>query len=51
MGNDSFVINGLMLWLVSLLVKGFVIQNFIVAVIAAFILMVISSVISFFVKE
>lgn len=51
LGLFTFVINGLMLWVVSLLVKGFVIQNFGTAVFAALLLTVISSVISFLVKD
>jgi len=51
LGLFTFVINGLMLWLVSLVVKGFAFQNFGVAIIAALILMVTSSVISFLVKD
>jgi len=51
LGLFTFVINGLMLWVVSLLVKGFAIQNFGTAVFAALLLTVISSVISFLVKD
>jgi len=51
LGLFTFVINGLMLWLVSLAVKGFAIHNFGTAFIAALLLMVISSAISFFVKD
>lgn len=51
LGLFTLVINGLMLWVVSLLVKGFVIQNFGTAVFAALLLTVISSAISFLVKD
>lgn len=51
LGLFTFVINGLMLWLVSMFVRGFEIQNFVTAFFAALILTVISSVISFLVKD
>ena len=51
LGLFTLVINGLMLWVVSLLVKDFAIQNFGTAVFAALLLTVISSAISFFVKD
>lgn len=51
LGLFTFVINGLMLWVVSMFVRGFEIQNFVTAFFAALILTVISSVISFLVKD
>ncbi len=51
LGLFTLVINGFMLWLVSLVVKGFSVQSFGAAVIAALILMVISSLISLLVKD
>jgi putative membrane protein len=51
LGLFTFVINGLMLWVVSMFVRGFVIQNFVTAIFAALILTVISSLISFLVKD
>jgi putative membrane protein len=51
LGLFTLVINGLMLWLVSMFVRGFEIQNFVTAFFAALILTVISSVISFLVKD
>jgi putative membrane protein len=51
LGLFTLVVNGFMLWLVSLVVQGFALQSFGAAIIAALILMIISSVISFFVKE
>jgi putative membrane protein len=51
LGLFTFVINGLMLWAVSMFVRGFEIQNFVTAFFAALILTVISSVISFLVKD
>jgi len=51
LGLFTLVINGFMLWLVSLAVRGFAIQGFGTAIIAALLLMIISSVISFLVKD
>jgi putative membrane protein len=51
LGLFTFVVNGLMLWLVSLLIKGFDIQGFGTAILAALLITVISSLISFFVKD
>jgi putative membrane protein len=51
LGLFTLVINGFMLWLVSQVVRGFTVQSFGAAVIAALILMIISSVISLLVKE
>lgn len=51
LGLFTLVINGLMLWIVNLVVKGFDIQSFGTAVFAALILTIVSSVISFFVKD
>ena len=51
LGLFTLAINGLMLWLVSLVVKGFTVQSFGAAVIAALILMIISSLISLAVKD
>ncbi|MDD4334639.1 MAG: phage holin family protein [Desulfotomaculaceae bacterium] len=51
LGLFTLVINGLMLWLVSAVIKGFEIQSFGVAFIAALLITVISSLISFFIKD
>jgi putative membrane protein len=52
LGLFTLVVNGFMLWLVSLVLgNNFTFQSFGAAVIAALILMIISSVISFFVKD
>ncbi|MGD0152616.1 MAG: phage holin family protein [Thermacetogeniaceae bacterium] len=51
LGLFTLVVNGLMLWLVSLVVRGFTIQGFGSAIIAALMLMIISSAISFLVKD
>lgn len=51
LGLFTLIVNGFMLWVVSLLVKGFAIQNFGTAVFAALLLTVISSGISFLVKD
>ncbi len=51
LGLFTLVINGLMLWLVSAVIKGFNIANFGVAIVSAFIIMIISSFISILVKE
>lgn len=51
LGLFTLIINGLMLWLVSSVVRGFEIQNFGAAFIAALIIMVINSVVSSLVKD
>ncbi len=51
LGLFTFVVNGFMLWLVSILIKGFDIQNFGTAILAALLITIISSLISFFVKD
>lgn len=51
LGLFTLVINGLMLWLVSIIIKGFDIQSFGVAFFAALLITVISSLISYFVKD
>lgn len=51
LGLFTLIVNGFMLWIVSYVIKGFAIQNFGTAVVAALIIMVISSVISFVVKD
>ena len=51
LGLFTLVINGLMLWLVSAVIRGFNIANFWVAILSAFIIMIISSVISFLIKD
>ena len=51
LGLFTLVINGLMLWAVSMFVRGFEITNFVTAFIAALILTVISSVISLLVRD
>jgi putative membrane protein len=51
LGLFTLIINGFMLWLVSLVVKGFYVKSFGAAIIAALILMIISSAISLLVKE
>jgi putative membrane protein len=51
LGLFTFFINGVMLWIVDMIVRGFDIQNFTTAIFAAFILTVISSLISFLVKK
>jgi putative membrane protein len=51
LGLFTLVINGFMLWLVSTLIKGFDIQNFGTAILAALLITVFSSLISFFVKD
>lgn len=51
LGLFTLVVNGLMLWLVSLVVKGYTIEGFGSAIIAALMLMIISSAISFLVKD
>lgn len=51
LGLFTFIINGLMLWLVSLFVKGFDILSFGTAIFAALLITVISSLISLLVKD
>lgn len=51
LGLFTLVINGFMLWLVALVVRGFEIQTFGAAFIAAIILMIISSLVSFLVGD
>jgi putative membrane protein len=51
LGLFTLVINGLMLWLVSAVIKGFNIANFWVALLSALIIMIISSIISFLIKD
>jgi putative membrane protein len=51
LGLFTFVINGLMLWFVSLFVKGFDILGFGSAIFAALLITVISALISFLVKD
>lgn len=51
LGLFTLVINGFMLWLVSILIKGFDIQNFGTAILAALLITIISSLVSFFVKD
>jgi len=51
LGLFTLVINGFMLWLVSILIRGFDIQNFGTAILAALLITIISSLISFFVKD
>jgi putative membrane protein len=51
LGLFTLVINGLMLWLVSLVIKGFDFTSFGAAILTALLLMVVSAVISYFVKD
>ena len=51
LGLFTFFINGVMLWIVDMIVRGFEVQNFVTAIFAAFLLTVISSLISYFVKD
>ncbi|HAU32405.1 MAG: Uncharacterized protein XD78_2059 [Desulfotomaculum sp. 46_296] len=51
LGLFTLVINGLMLWLVSAVIKGFDIANFWVALLSALIIMIISSLVSMFIKD
>jgi putative membrane protein len=51
LGLFTFVINGFMLWLVSLVIKGFDFENFWAAILTALLLMVVSAVVSYFVKD
>ena len=48
LGLFTFVINGLMFWIVSSIVKGFTITNFWSAVFAAVVYSLISMIISYF---
>lgn len=47
LGIFTFVINGLMLWITSQLVSGFVIDSFFAAFIGAILLSIISTILSF----
>lgn len=51
LGLFTLVVNGLMLWLTSSVIKGFEVQGFGTAIIAALVLTFFSFVISFFVKD
>ncbi|MDD3652839.1 MAG: phage holin family protein [Desulfotomaculaceae bacterium] len=51
LGLFTLVVNGLMLWLTSSVIKGFEVQGFGTAIIAALVLTLFSFVISFFVKD
>lgn len=51
LGLFTLVVNGLMLWLVSSVIKGFTVEGFGAAFLAALLITVISSVISFLVKD
>jgi len=51
LGLFTFVINGLMLWLTSITIKGFDIHGFGWAVLSAIVLTVISFIISFFIDD
>lgn len=51
LGLFTLVINGLMLWLVGLVVRGFEVQTFGAALIAAIILMIISSLLNLLIKK
>ncbi|HWP95374.1 MAG TPA: phage holin family protein [Syntrophomonadaceae bacterium] len=51
LGLFTFVINGFMLWITSITVRNFDIDGFGWAIIAAFILTILSGVISFFVED
>ena len=51
LGLFTLVVNGLMLWLVSTVIKGFSVQGFGAAFLAALLITVISSLISFFIKD
>ncbi|MFA5384868.1 MAG: phage holin family protein [Eubacteriales bacterium] len=51
LGLFTLIINGLMLWLVSAVIKGFDIANFWVALISALVIMIISSIVSMIVKD
>jgi putative membrane protein len=51
LGLFTLVINGLMLWLVSAVIKGFDIANFGAALLSALIIMIISSIVSMLIKD
>lgn len=51
LGLFTLVINGLMLWLVSVFIKGFDVANFGAAFVAALLITVFSALISFLVKD
>ncbi|MDD4767824.1 MAG: phage holin family protein [Desulfotomaculaceae bacterium] len=51
LGLFTLVVNGFMLWLVSFLIKGFDVLNFGAAFLAALMITIISSLISFLVKD
>lgn len=51
LGLFTLVVNGLMLWLVSSVIKGFTVEGFGAAFLAALLITVISSVISFLIKD
>ncbi len=51
LGLFTFVINGLMLWLTSITIKGFDIHGFGWAILSAVVLSIISLVISFFISD
>jgi putative membrane protein len=51
LGLFTLVVNGLMLWLVSSIIKGFTVSGFGAAFLGALLITVISSVISFLVKD
>lgn len=51
LGLFTLVVNGLMLWLVSSIIKGFTVQSFGAAFMGALLITVISAVISFLVKD
>ncbi|NLJ75860.1 MAG: phage holin family protein [Peptococcaceae bacterium] len=51
LGLFTLIVNALMLWLVSAVVKGFDIQGFGVAFMAALLITVISFLISYFIKD
>lgn len=51
LGLFTLVVNGLMLWLVSSIIKGFTVEGFGAAFLAALFITIISSVISFLVKD
>lgn len=51
LGLFTFVINGFMLWITSVTIKGFDIKGFGWAIVSAIVLSIISFVISFFVED
>ena len=51
LGLFTLIINGLMFWIVSMIVKGFTISNFWIAVLAAIVYSIISMIISSFDKN